>query len=295
MPLKTKAPRHHVSHKKEKRTKHFLKVYAPYIPLLVIVGCGIALSSHNEITSFNGSVKSYATNTSDQGLLTETNKRRASEGLQPLTYNPLLDQAAQAKADDMKARNYWAHNTPDGREPWTFIAQANYKYLKAAENLAYGFDNSNSTLNGWMNSPGHRANVMDPELREVGFGISNVENYQNNGEETVVVAMYGQTLNSGTAVALPVNETPITVAAAKPTNITAIQSLTQGRAAWSGFAIGILIGSIIMYLVVTHARMLRAVLRRSERFVVHHPVFDITMVALLTLAAIASQTVGTIY
>jgi hypothetical protein len=296
MPLKTKTRRpHHISHKKEKRTKHFMKVYAPYIPLLIIVGCGIILSSRSEVGSFRGAVKSYATNTTDSGLLSETNKRRAQENLKPLTHSDTLDAAAQAKADDMGKNNYWSHITPDGREPWDFMDKAGYHYSKAAENLAYGFDNSNSTLNGWMNSPGHRANVMDPDLREVGFGMMNVANYQGHGPETIVVAMYGQPVTASGAAA-PTDNTPIkTVASAQTKDISYVQSLTAGKAPWSSFIVGLLIGSIIMYLVAKNARSMRRALHKGERFVVHHPLFDITLIALLALAAIASQTIGTIY
>lgn len=297
MPVKTPHRRsHHTAHKKEKRTKHFLKVYAPYIPLLIIVGCGLVLSMQNDIRPIGGEVKSYATNTSDDGLLEETNKRRATEHLQPLKYNATLDQAAQNKAVDMKTKNYWAHNTPEGQEPWVFIEQANYHYRKAAENLAFGFDNSNSTLNGWMNSPGHRANIMDPDLTEVGFGIINIPDYQGHGPETLVVAMYGQPSVAGDQTAPAPTPTPqTTIGSSQPTSVSAVQSLTGGKAPWSTFVVGLIIGGGSMYLVVKHARRLRKTIRRGERFVVHHPLFDITLVALIALAALLSQNIGSIY
>lgn len=200
-----------------------MRVYAPYIPLLVIVGCGITLSNQAEFNKFNGTVRSFATNTTDDGLLEATNQKRISEGLKPLKFNKSLDIAAQAKAQDMSDRNYWAHVTPDGKQPWVFVDATNYSYRKAAENLAYGFANSNTTVAGWMNSPGHRANVMDPDLREVGFGIINVPDYQSKGPQTVVVAMYGQpsVLADSNSVQLPV--TPVT-ASAQPEKISYVQS-----------------------------------------------------------------------
>lgn len=299
MPVKNpKRTAHHRTHKNEKRTKRFLKVYAPYIPLLAIVSCGIILSMHQEARpQLPGQVKSYATNVSDDGLLEETNKRRAGEGLQPLKANPLLDKAAQAKADDMKNRNYWSHTSPDGKEPWDFISSTTYSYRKAAENLAYGFDNSNSTLNGWMNSPGHRANVMDPDLREVGFGIINAPNYQNHGQETIVVAMYGTPIGTPVSAAVqPANtaDTPIT-SAPQSKQVNFIEALTNGKAPWSGFIAGLVIGSIIMYLLVKHAHGIRKAIITSERFVIRHPLFDATLVALLVLMLIVTQTVGNIY
>lgn len=296
MPIKTKHRKpHHVSHKKEKRTRHFMKVYAPYIPLLLIVGCGIFISGQTEFKRFNGAVKSYATNTSDDGLLEATNKQRIGQGLQPLTFNSQLDQAAQAKAEDMAAKDYWSHTTPDGREPWVFFDDVDYAYKKAAENLAYGFISSDTTVSGWMNSPGHRANILDPVLQEVGFGMANVANYQNRGQQTIVVAMYGQPATLAVANNTPV-ATPITqLGSAQPQNISYIQSLTAGKAPWSSFAIGLVIGSIVMYLTVRHAHGLRRALRTSENFVIHHPVLDITLVAFAVLAFIAGQSVGSIH
>jgi uncharacterized protein YkwD len=296
MPLKTSNRQpHHVAHKKEKRTKHFLKVYAPYIPLMVIVGCGLFLSLSQEFRSPGSNVKSYATDITDQGLLDATNRMRAQDGIPALNFNGTLDQAAQAKANDMKQNNYWSHVTPDGRTPWDFIKNTDYQYKKAAENLAYGFATSNTTVKGWMNSPGHRANLLDPALRDVGFGIVNIPNYQGKGPETVVVAIYGQPSTLGAATPLkPAAQNPPSFAS-EPENISYIQSLTSGKAPWVSFAIGLLIGVIIMYLTLKHAHGIRKSLKKGEKFVLHHPLLDITLIALAALAVIVSQTIGTIY
>jgi hypothetical protein len=85
--------------------------------------------------------------------------------------------------------DYWAHIAPDGTTPWSFIDDAGYVYIKAGENLAYGFATSSGTVDGWMNSPGHRANILDEEFEEVGFGILDGPNFQDD-ENTVVVAIY---------------------------------------------------------------------------------------------------------
>lgn len=297
MPLKTKSrPKHHIAHKKEKRTKHFMKVYAPYIPLLLIVGSGIFLSGQAEFQASRGQVKSYAINTSDDGLLKATNDQRIEQGLEPLKINSSLDKAAQSKAQDMSDKNYWAHVTPEGNQPWVFIESANYNYRKAAENLAYGFETSDSTVAGWMNSAGHRANVLDPELDEVGFGIINHPNYQNKGPQTIVVAMYGQpsVLADANSIPLPV-PSRATAEQQQPQSISYAQSVTNGKAPWSSFALGLIIGSIVMYLAATHVRGVRRALRTSENFVIHHPLLDITMIALIALLAIASQSIGNIY
>lgn len=296
MPLKTKTHKpHHQAHKSEKRGKNFLKVYAPYIPLLLIVGSGLFLATNHELRKTDGSVKSYATDVSDSGLIDATNDARSKEGISPLNYNSFLDKAAQAKAEDMAKRDYWSHNTPDGRKPWDFISPTDYSYRKAAENLAYGFSSSKTAVAGWMNSDGHRANVLNADLRDVGFGIVNVPDYQAEGPETLIVAIYGQpsTLreNSSAVVASAQNNN----FASKPKNISYLQSLTAGNAPWSSFIAGLTIGIIMMYLVAKHIRGIRNTLKRGEKFVVSHPLFDITLVAFAALAAITSQTIGMIY
>lgn len=136
----------------------------------------------------NGSVLAYATNTNRGDLAVHTNSARAQHGLGGLSMNGALNNSAQAKANDMIARNYWSHNTPDGTQPWWFFSQAGYSYQKAGENLAYGFADSASTVNGWMNSPAHKANILGA-FTEVGFGIASGAQYQG-GENTVVVAHY---------------------------------------------------------------------------------------------------------
>lgn len=91
----------------------------------------------------------------------------------------------------MATRDYWSHNTPDGASPWTFVVNAGYNYQTAGENLAYGFDSSDSTITAWMNSAEHRANILNSSYNDVGFGIANSANYQGTGPQTIVVAMYG--------------------------------------------------------------------------------------------------------
>lgn len=134
----------------------------------------------------------YATEMSTSGLLSATNSQRAANGKAALSINSKLNSAAQAKANDMVARDYWSHNTPDGQAPWVFFDAAGYVYLKAGENLAYGFSTSNATIVGWMNSPSHKANLLDSNYTEVGFGFANSPNFVGTGNETIVVAHYGQ-------------------------------------------------------------------------------------------------------
>jgi cell division septation protein DedD len=224
-------PKHKQSahHKKRigqhhKPSKHYAKTYWPYLPMLMVVVAGLIL---NATWNVGKGVLGYATNMSPSVLLSETNIQRSNNGESALAMNSLLSQAAQAKANDMVARNYWSHVTPDGIQPWQFIANTGYSYSAAGENLAYGFDTSSSAVSGWMNSPSHRANILNDTYQEVGFGIANSPDFNGDGEETVVVAMYGKpaksyapsTVQNGRAASpapttKKVTETPV---AAEPT------------------------------------------------------------------------------
>jgi len=309
MPVKQKRA-YHQGKQNEKHTKRFIKTYAPYLPLMLIVGFGLYISLAGNLNKQrHNDVLAYATQMTDSGLLDETNKQRQENGLSALTFNDELDQAAQAKAEDMAKRNYWSHNTPDGKEPWVFIDNAGYKYFKAAENLAYGFDTSHNTVIGWMNSPSHRANILDSDLKEVGFGVADVPNYQSNGPETIVVAMYGLPTPSSEDQNLAVaNRTkdpnislssPSTLAATNSPNeikkISYAQILTGSYAPWISLVVGFSIGLMLMYLVLKHTRNIVRAVRNGERFILHHPLLDTTIVALLALATIVIQTAGVIH
>lgn len=104
-------------------------------------------------------------------LLKYTNLQRQTNGLPALTLNDQLSKAAQLKADDMFAKNYWAHVAPDGTTPWVFIKKSGYDYLYAGENLARGYDTSASIVDAWMHSPTHRENLLSPNYKDIGFAV----------------------------------------------------------------------------------------------------------------------------
>lgn len=122
-------------------------------------------------------------------LLSLTNYEREKKQLAPLTLNQQLAEAADLKAHDMFAKDYWSHNAPDGTTPWYFIQQSGYNYLYAGENLARGFTTSEETVSAWMASPSHRENILSPNYTEVGFSIATGK---LTGIDTVlVVEMFG--------------------------------------------------------------------------------------------------------
>ncbi len=117
-------------------------------------------------------------------LFNLTNEKRAALGLSELTLNDQLSQAAELKAEDMLSKDYWAHNAPDGTTPWVFIKGAGYSYVYAGENLARGFKESDDIVNAWMASETHRANILSPRYKDIGFAV---KSGILNGEETILV------------------------------------------------------------------------------------------------------------
>ncbi len=105
-------------------------------------------------------------------LVLLTNKERAAQNISELKVNPLLEKAAQMKADDMASKGYFAHNTPEGKTPWYWISQAGYKYIFAGENLAVNFVDSEDVQKAWIASPGHKSNILNPKYTEIGIATS---------------------------------------------------------------------------------------------------------------------------
>lgn len=105
-------------------------------------------------------------------LVNLTNRDRVAANVAELKVNPVLERAAQMKADDMAKRSYFSHNTPEGLTPWYWFEQAGYKYKYAGENLAVNFENSEDVETAWMNSRGHFLNIMNPKYTEIGIATS---------------------------------------------------------------------------------------------------------------------------
>lgn len=197
--IKTAKTASHHSKPKSVNRRSFERVYWPYLPLVLVISLllGLGASSGNlqaYVKHPGGRVLAYASSMSISGLLIDTNTARAANGVSGLSLNNKLNAAAQASADDMAARNYWSHNTPEGNPPWIWVTAQGYAYQKLGQNLATGFADEQSTIDGWMNSPPHRENLLDPAFKEVGFGFANNPNYTaaGGGPMTIIVAFYGQ-------------------------------------------------------------------------------------------------------
>lgn len=180
--------------------------------LLFLLGLFImAQSSLSIFQSIKPGVLGYASSIPPAAIIELTNKERLKAGLAPLKENRSLDEAAAAKAADMFSKNYWAHNSPDGVQPWTFILNSGYSYLHAGENLARDFRSPDGIVNAWMDSPSHKANLISSKYQDIGVAV--VDGKINGVETTLVVQMFGTSQGSAPAVTSQTNSLVRTVLA----------------------------------------------------------------------------------
>ena len=103
-------------------------------------------------------------------LLNALNTIRTQSNLPPLQPNLRLNNSALAKATDLVKQGYWSHNTSQGELPWEEIKKAQYLYKVAGENLARGYKMDQKTIDAWLASPTHKANILSPKYSEIGIG-----------------------------------------------------------------------------------------------------------------------------
>lgn len=176
---------HPLSSKKVHHSAHSLTLPALflYLQLLLVVTVTLFVTSRT-VPQILGT-RAFST----EEIIKLTNEKRGEYGLAPLVASARLSRAAEAKASDMITFDYWAHNSPSGRTPWSFISSAGYRYLFAGENLARDFTDPGSVVSAWMNSPTHRANLLDKNFREIGVAAQSGK--LSGREGTLVVQMFG--------------------------------------------------------------------------------------------------------
>jgi uncharacterized protein YkwD len=112
-----------------------------------------------------------------QQVVDLTNARRAENGLGAVSFNAALTNAAQAHSADQAASGTMSHSGTDGSNPGDRIARAGYRASTWAENVAAGYADAAAVMNGWMNSSGHRANILSGNFTQIGIGLA----YSANG------------------------------------------------------------------------------------------------------------------
>ena len=167
------------------------KEYTPYVMggfvgvLAFFIVAAFALSTLDHHLLRSGSLAAVISSV----LVDLTNGDRGANELGGLAISPVLAAAAQAKADDMAAKGYFAHVSPEGRDSWYWFRQQGYSFTYAGENLAIDFSDSIDVERAWMNSPTHRANILGANFKEI--GIATAQGAYQGRPTTFVVQMFG--------------------------------------------------------------------------------------------------------
>lgn len=139
-------------------------------------------------------------------LVSQTNENRIAVNENALRVSPLLQRAADLKAEDMAARGYFAHTSPDGLAPWYWLEKVGYGFSAAGENLAVNFSDSADVMNAWLASPDHRANILNDNFSEVGIGTARGD-YEGH-RAVFVVQFFGTPSVASVAARAPVLSVP---------------------------------------------------------------------------------------
>lgn len=157
----------------QERNNYRASILKPNFLLLLLVAYLLNQSAIKTLTIAKPGVLGYSSEITAQKVFDQTNIQRQKDGLSPLIYNETLSKSAKAKAQDMFANDYWSHNSPQGKTPWTFFDNVGYKYSVAGENLAKDFYDTDSLMKAWMASPTHKANIVHTRYQEIGIAVIN--------------------------------------------------------------------------------------------------------------------------
>ena len=103
-------------------------------------------------------------------MLESVNGQRRAVGLDELTLSTELSRVAQIKAEDMRDQGYFSHTSPTYGSPFDMMKKFGISYRSAGENIAKGYRTVDAVMNGWMNSSGHRANILSSSYTQLGVG-----------------------------------------------------------------------------------------------------------------------------
>ncbi|WP_415812704.1 CAP domain-containing protein, partial [Mesobacillus thioparans] len=106
-----------------------------------------------------------------------TNEQRRKNGLPNLQPDTALSNVAQEKSNDMQAKNYFSHTSPTYGSPFDMMRDFGVSYNSAGENIAMGQQSAEEVVNAWMNSEGHRKNILSPNFTHIGVGHTTQGNY----------------------------------------------------------------------------------------------------------------------
>lgn len=211
----------------------------------------------------------YAAQIQPAEIIRLTNVQRAANGAGEVHLDPVLSAAAAQKAADMIAKDYWAHVSPTGTQPWFFITESGYQYRYAGENLARDFTGPDTVVQAWMDSPSHRENLLNSRYQDIGVAV--VDGTLGGKETTLVVQIFGTKLSAASAPSVsngavavvkaaesspqptPVATPPTTQVAAitvpSPT-IVAVSAVTPAPTSPFDITKGVSIGLLLIFIIV---------------------------------------------
>lgn len=147
--------------------------------------------------------QAYGLDLTPENILNGINKERTLKNLPLLYTDPRLSSAAQNKSMDMVKRKYFSHTDPEGNYIWPKIVEAGYTpYITLGENLAIEFYSTESLVAAWMNSPTHRANVLNENFQDQGMGLA-FGSAQNGEYSSAITNTFGTLQNKNTLTAKP--------------------------------------------------------------------------------------------
>ncbi len=176
---------------------------------------------------FKNGITVLASDLEASKIIELTNLERIKRNIAPLMRNEQLEKAALAKGKDIFEKQYWSHYGPNGESPWQFILQQNYDYIYAGENLAKDFENSNEVVQAWMNSPTHKANIINPKFSEIGIAV--VSGILNGKESTVIVQMFGSRKTFSTHLGINDKKSAVDIESYQPEITSPKNNITTNR------------------------------------------------------------------
>ncbi|GAA3117895.1 CAP domain-containing protein [Streptomyces echinatus] len=159
---------------KHRRKKHFRNA-AIAVAALGMVGIATAAMASQETSQAAAAAPSSTSPTAKVVAL--VNKERAKAGCRALKVNAKLTKAAQNHSKDQSVHHRMSHTGSDGSNPGQRITRAGYRWRGYGENVAYGYGTPAKVMNGWMHSPGHKANILNCSFKEIGVGVSGTSHY----------------------------------------------------------------------------------------------------------------------
>lgn len=187
--MKAVLKKYFIPHKENDYIPHFFRehVVAGFAAFLLLIFALTFAYSQVVLGNYN-----FLAQVLPPALIGLANTDRATNSLPELKINPLLVLAAKYKADDMAAKSYFGHTSPEGLTPWVWFGKAGYSFSYAGENLAIDFSESADVNTAWMNSTGHRANILNKNFTEI--GVATAKGFYQGHETTFVVQLFGRPL-----------------------------------------------------------------------------------------------------